>query len=294
VQHPTYGTVWVPRSDVVGSDFAPYVSSGHWALDDDDNWIWVSDYPFGRVVFHYGRWVWVGGTGWAWVPGYRYAPAWVYWRVPTSSYAYVGWAPMGPDYIWYNGYAVSFWYGVSTPWVFCPSAYVFHSHVHHHVVRDRVLVTRLAANTRRYVPASGVGASVRRGAVVRAGPPLAAARVPASVRPQRIRAMSSAAPSALRPTRYTPSGGRAELGSPRFTPSPRRPSSAAEPSRLRPEPSAPRPRAIEPRAPRPRAIEPSAPRPRSFEPSAPRSFSPAPRSGSGAGTLRPSLPRGHR
>ncbi|HLV21835.1 MAG TPA: hypothetical protein VKZ49_13165, partial [Polyangiaceae bacterium] len=28
VQHPTYGLVWVPRQDVVGSDFAPYVTSG--------------------------------------------------------------------------------------------------------------------------------------------------------------------------------------------------------------------------------------------------------------------------
>jgi hypothetical protein len=310
VQHPTYGTVWVPRADVVGPSFAPYVSSGHWALDEDSNWVWVSDYPFGGVVFHYGRWVWIGGTGWGWVPGYRYAPAWVQWRVPTGSYAYVGWAPMGPDYIWYNGFAVSYWYGVSTPWVFCPSAYAFHSHVHYYVVRDRVLVTRLAANTRRYVPARASAVAAPQRQLV-GGPSLAAARVPASATPsQRLRAVPRASSSgAARPERYVaPARTRSDLESPRFTPRSARPalepsrSRAAEPRAFSPEPSAPRPRTVEPSAPRPRsiepssprprAVEPSSPRPRTFEPSSPRSV-PAPRSGGSSG-FRPSLPRGHR
>src|SRR5512141_410402 len=91
VNDPTYGTVWVPNRAEVGADFAPYVTAGHWALDQDGDWIWVSDYPFGDVVFHYGRWVWVGGTGWVWVPGYAYAPAWVVWRTPVAGYDYVGW-----------------------------------------------------------------------------------------------------------------------------------------------------------------------------------------------------------
>lgn len=191
MQHPTYGTVWVPSREVVGSGFAPYVSSGRWALDDGGQWVWVSDYPFGSVVFHYGRWVWVTGNGWAWVPGYRYAPAWVSWRVPTGSYAYVGWAPLGPDYVWHNGVAVSFWYGVPTPWVFCPSVYVFHRHVHHYVVRDRALVTRVAANTRRYSPAvPRAGARAERASYV-SGPPLASARVPAHAVPrERVRQVS--------------------------------------------------------------------------------------------------------
>ena len=30
----TYGTVWVPDVTVVGGDFAPYQSAGHWVLDD--------------------------------------------------------------------------------------------------------------------------------------------------------------------------------------------------------------------------------------------------------------------
>jgi uncharacterized membrane protein YgcG len=192
VQHPTYGTVWVPNASVVGTGFYPYVSSGHWALDEDSNWIWVSDFPFGRIVFHYGRWAWIG-TGWAWVPGYRYAPAWVDWRVPTGSYAYVGWAPLGPSYLWFNGFAVSYWYGGYRPWVYCPSAYVFHHSVNYYVVRDRVLVNRLGAQTRVYTAAAPRGVAPRSSLSV-VSPSLSAARVPArSVPATRIRASSQMA-----------------------------------------------------------------------------------------------------
>ena len=191
VQHPTYGTVWVPSATVVGTGFYPYVSSGHWALDEDGNWIWVSDFSFGRVVFHYGRWVWIG-SGWGWIPGYRYAPAWVSWRVPTGAYAYVGWSPLGPSYLWFNGYAVSYWYGAYTPWVYCPSAYVFHRSVNYYVVRDRALVGRLGTQTRLYAPAAPrVGARASMSVV---SPSIAAARVPArSVPASRVAASSQMA-----------------------------------------------------------------------------------------------------
>jgi hypothetical protein len=74
-QDPTYGTVWVPSQSVVGDDFTPYVTAGHWVYDDD--YTWVSDYDWGWVPFHYGRWVYGPSFGWGWVPGRRYAPAWV-------------------------------------------------------------------------------------------------------------------------------------------------------------------------------------------------------------------------
>jgi hypothetical protein len=150
VSDSSYGTVWVPNRDVVGPDFAPYVSSGHWALTADDDWIWASDYPFGWAVFHYGRWVWIPGNGWAWVPGRTYANAWVVWRVPTAGYAYVGWAPMPPTWGWRNGYAFGLWYSPPLPYVFCPSAYVFDYRVHYHIVRDRGLVRDIAGHTRVY------------------------------------------------------------------------------------------------------------------------------------------------
>ena len=150
VADPTYGTVWVPHADAVGADFAPYVSNGHWALTADDDWIWVSDYPFGWAVFHYGRWVWISGWGWSWVPGRTYANAWVVWRVPTSGYAYVGWAPMPPSWVWFNGVAVGVWYAPPVPYVFCHSSYVFHRHVHHYIVHDRDHVHHIAAHTHVY------------------------------------------------------------------------------------------------------------------------------------------------
>lgn len=190
VEDPRYGLVWIPRRDIVGDGFAPYVTSGRWALDTHGEWVWVSDYPFGEIVFHYGRWAHLSGRGWVWVPGYRYAPAWVSWRVPTGSYAYVGWAPLPPDYGWFGGMSVSLWWGHPTPWVFCPSSYVFHRHVDHYVVRDRVLVTRLAANSTRYVAARP---RLRVPARTLAGPRPAEARIPAEALPrERVRAVMPA------------------------------------------------------------------------------------------------------
>jgi len=300
VDHPTYGTVWVPHREVVGTNFAPYVSSGRWALDAGGNWIWVSDYPFGRVVFHYGRWLWITGTGWAWIPGYRYAPAWVSWRVPTGSYAYVGWAPLGPDYVWFNGVAVSYWYGSPVPWVFCPSAYVFHRHVHHYVVRDRVLVTRIAANTRRYAPAAPrASGNVRTTAWVRS-PSLASARVPASAVPrERVRAMP-ARPAALPARQAIPS--RPAIGGPTrdrstgpvrrsyVAPSPPRPTTGEPPRVFRPERGAAPDAAPVRRSEQPRSVEPV----RRIEPvrrSEPRRIEPVRRSEPVRRISPPSVPR---
>jgi hypothetical protein len=134
--HPTYGTVWVPNVVVVGRDFAPYRTAGHWAVTDEGDWIWVSDYQWGYIPFHYGRWVWVEGTGWAWIPGRTYAPAWVVWRVGEPGWDYVGWAPMGPSFIWVDGAAVAYWgYGVLPFW-FVSSAWLFSPYWYHHIIWD--------------------------------------------------------------------------------------------------------------------------------------------------------------
>jgi hypothetical protein len=60
VQDPTYGTIWVPDSAQVGADFAPYQTAGQWGMTDTGDWIWQSDYAWGYIPFHYGRWVWAG------------------------------------------------------------------------------------------------------------------------------------------------------------------------------------------------------------------------------------------
>jgi hypothetical protein len=77
---------------MVGTDFTPYYSGGHWAMTDY-GWTWVSDYNWGWAPFHYGRWQPLGAHGWCWIPGRIWGPAWVHWRLGGG---YVGWAPLPP------------------------------------------------------------------------------------------------------------------------------------------------------------------------------------------------------
>ncbi|MCC6900750.1 MAG: hypothetical protein IT377_17350 [Polyangiaceae bacterium] len=206
---PTYGRVWVPHRKVVGADFAPYVTSGHWAVADDGGWIWVSDYTWGWVPFHYGRWVWISGTGWAWIPGRQYAHAWVTWRVADPGYAYVGWAPMPPDYVWFDGVAVGVWFSLYTPWVFCPSAYAYHHHMHSYIVHDHHHVHDIAAHSHRYVPP--------RGSPAWAGPSPRRAYVPANAVPK---AHTPAHPKAVAAARQKASDRNAKIVTPGRRPGP--------------------------------------------------------------------------
>jgi hypothetical protein len=156
VEDPVYGRVWVPRRNVVGRDFAPYSSGGHWELTADDEWLWVSDYPFGWVTFHYGRWAWLsGGASWGWVPGYRYAPAWVDFRVGAAGY--VGWGPLAPYSVWRRGAYVSLGVVRPVPYIFVPSTYVFSRSMPRYVVRDPHRVRSIAAQTYRYRPYRAAG-----------------------------------------------------------------------------------------------------------------------------------------
>lgn len=172
MQDPTWGLVWVPNASLVGSGFAPYVTSGHWALSEHGEWIWVSELPFGWVVFHYGRWVSISGVGWAWIPGRRYAPAWVSWRVPHAGYDYVGWGPLPPSWVWVNGAAVVVSHPPPTAYVFCPSYYALHRYPYGFFVRDPVLVVALGHHTHRWARYHHFG------------PSLAEARIPARAVPR--------------------------------------------------------------------------------------------------------------
>jgi uncharacterized membrane protein YgcG len=99
---PNDGRAWRPDPDVVGEDFQPYATGGHWVYSDW-GWTWESDYPWGWAPFHYGRWALTPSWGWVWYPGAVWAPAWVDWRFGGG---YIGWAPLPPV-----GYAV-----VVQPW----------------------------------------------------------------------------------------------------------------------------------------------------------------------------------
>lgn len=104
------GLVWTPSS--TEDDFVPYATHGRWTYRSFDagggaapvdEYVWVSDLPWGWVTFHYGRWTFAGDRGWAWVPGRRYAGAWVDWRAPERGQepdAVVGWGPTPPSQLW--------------------------------------------------------------------------------------------------------------------------------------------------------------------------------------------------
>ncbi len=164
VDDSTYGTVWVPAESEVGTDFVPYTTSGHWTYDDSASHVWVSDYSWGWAPFHYGRWVHVSrlsGGAWAWIPGRTYSGAWVSWRTGGPDYEYVGWAPLGPDWYWYNGYAVGWTFGYSPYYSYCNRDYFYGSGFNQHVVRGNDPRARdYEAHTRPYTPANpSVGGS---------------------------------------------------------------------------------------------------------------------------------------
>jgi hypothetical protein len=153
VQDPFYGTVWVPNADEIGADFTPYVSAGHWAYDSD--YVWMSDYAWGWVAFHYGRWERSRDAGWLWIPGRAYSGAWVSWRLGSDGFAYIGWAPMPASWIWHDGIAVSAAVAPSQPFVYCAQGDVFAPAIATHVVSGEPAAA-ITPHTRAYVPADPV------------------------------------------------------------------------------------------------------------------------------------------
>lgn len=64
----TYGYVWRPSSIALSSYYgwAPY-RFGHWSWIRPWGWTWICDEPWGWATYHYGSWVFWGGS-WAWSP----------------------------------------------------------------------------------------------------------------------------------------------------------------------------------------------------------------------------------
>src|SRR5579884_1179913 len=55
IQEPGYGWVWRPTVAAFDPAWHPYGNGGHW-IYTDNGWYWESDYPWGNITFHYGRW----------------------------------------------------------------------------------------------------------------------------------------------------------------------------------------------------------------------------------------------
>lgn len=103
VQVAGYGWCWRPNVAAFDGSWHPYGEGGHW-IYTENGWYWDSEYPWGNIAFHYGRW-YRDGIGWLWVPGYDWAPAWVAWRHCDG---YVGWAPLPPAAVFRAGVGLEF------------------------------------------------------------------------------------------------------------------------------------------------------------------------------------------
>jgi hypothetical protein len=91
VRHPRFNYVWCPTR--VDAGWRPY-TDGRWVYLDNYGWYFQSQEPFAWATYHYGRWYVDAQLGWCWVPGTRWAPAWVTWRRGGDV---IGWAPLPPQ-----------------------------------------------------------------------------------------------------------------------------------------------------------------------------------------------------
>ena len=85
----THGWVWQPNC--MSDSWQPY-TLGRWELTEE-GWLWESNFDWGWLTFHYGKWFRHNRIGWCWVPDYDWAPAWVVWYWTAH---YVGWSPIPP------------------------------------------------------------------------------------------------------------------------------------------------------------------------------------------------------
>jgi hypothetical protein len=144
---PEYGTVWFPRTTVVG--WAPY-HYGHWAYVYPWGYTWIDDAPWGFAPFHYGRWINYGGV-WGWVPAPPPAPGVVYVR-PVYAPALVAWVG-GPHFSVGVSVGGGFAAGVNVGWfplgpreVFVPSYPVSRTYVTNVNVSNTTVNTTVVNN----------------------------------------------------------------------------------------------------------------------------------------------------
>jgi len=93
---------WHPDQAIAANpDWRPYYDMGQW-VQTDNGLYWQSEYTWGDIPFHYGRWVRDPGMGWLWAPDYTWGPAWVFWRHAEGDAA-IGWAPLPVGAVFVDG-----------------------------------------------------------------------------------------------------------------------------------------------------------------------------------------------
>jgi hypothetical protein len=98
---------WQPSVVLSSPGWRPYWDAGHW-VNTDQGWYWASDYPWGGITFHYGRWSLHPRHGWVWLPDRVWGPSWVVWRTGGE---YCGWAPLPPGVVFNVNAGVFFHHG---------------------------------------------------------------------------------------------------------------------------------------------------------------------------------------
>ena len=152
VEMDGYGRCWQPTVIAYQTDWQPYSDRGRWIFTDS-GWYWASDYSWGNIAFHYGRWFRDSHRGWCWSPDTVWAPAWVSWR---NNNDYCGWAPLPPHthyrsgigFTYYDrnvGFSFDFGLGADC-YTFVPTGHFHDSHPNHHAV-PRQQVTQIFNNT---------------------------------------------------------------------------------------------------------------------------------------------------
>jgi len=124
---------WHPDQAIAANpDWRPYYDMGQW-VQTDNGLFWQSDYTWGDIPFHYGRWVLDPYRGWLWAPDYTWGPAWVFWRHAEGDGA-IGWAPLPVgavfvgDAFFFNGVRV----GVDFEFGLGEGCFTFVSYDHFH------------------------------------------------------------------------------------------------------------------------------------------------------------------
>jgi hypothetical protein len=93
---------WRPDQAIaINPDWRPYYDMGQW-VETDNGLYWQSNYMWGDIPFHYGRWVFSPGMGWLWAPDYVWGPAWVFWRHDEVD-GVIGWAPLPMGAVFVEG-----------------------------------------------------------------------------------------------------------------------------------------------------------------------------------------------
>lgn len=86
-----YGYVWRPfyNDKYPWGNWSPYIN-GQWRKLDNQLF-WVPQESWGWVPYHLGLWTWDKKSGWIWIPGDAFAPAWAAWDFYMGYYSWRPW-----------------------------------------------------------------------------------------------------------------------------------------------------------------------------------------------------------